>query len=51
MSANLITLGREELENLASDLNGIELECHFCNKKYHFSNERVKELLDNLDKK
>jgi molecular chaperone Hsp33 len=51
MSANLITLGKEELTNLATDPKGIELECHFCNKKYNFTSDRVKQLMEGLDKK
>lgn len=50
MTSNLITLGIEELKDLSTDPDGIELDCHFCNKKYHFSNERIKELLNSLDK-
>ena len=30
----LISLGREELEKLAQEQNKVEVECHFCDKKY-----------------
>jgi molecular chaperone Hsp33 len=46
MERNLISLGRQELADLGSDPNGIELTCHFCEKKYHFSMTQVRELAD-----
>lgn len=45
MERNLITLGKKELETLASDPDGIELCCHFCDAKYHFSSAEVSGLL------
>ncbi len=42
MIRNLLTIGAKDLEELSEDLQGITLECHFCNKKYHFEQEQVK---------
>ena len=40
----LLTLGDEELENMASEMPEIELSCHFCNKRYTFTPEQVRAL-------
>lgn len=36
----LISLGREELAVLAGD-GGTDVECHFCEKRYHFTPEEI----------
>ena len=41
MERNLITLGKKELAELAEDKKGIDLECHFCDRKYHFASEEL----------
>ncbi len=43
MEANLISLGKKEILDIAGEQHGAELQCHFCNKKYWFSE---KELID-----
>lgn len=48
MERNLLTLGRQELEELAQTESGINLECHFCNASYRFSQQDIKNLLANL---
>ncbi len=48
MEQNLLTLGREDLKELAEDQKGIDLECHFCDTIYHFNQEQVQKLLDNI---
>ncbi len=40
----LISLGREELVDMAKNNTPTEVECHFCDKVYSFSNERLTEL-------
>ncbi len=45
MSRGLATLSRADLEELANDPKGIDIECHFCDRKYHFTSEDVKKLL------
>ena len=43
----LVTLGKEELEDIAKQ-ETTELVCAFCKEKYHFSQNEITELLDNL---
>lgn len=45
MEANLVALGKKELGDLANDEKGIELHCHFCNRKYMFSQGEVISIL------
>ena len=45
MSAGLATLGKADLEELASDEKGIDTECRFCNSKYHFEPADIRALL------
>lgn len=40
----LISLGREELDNMAGEQPVTEVDCHFCNKKYRFSPDELREL-------
>jgi len=40
----LISLGKEELEKMAHEEEQIEVCCHFCDKKYNFKREEIKEL-------
>lgn len=46
MERNLLAIGRDDLASLAEDPDGIDLECHFCDQKYHFTQDDVKNLLD-----
>lgn len=41
----LISLGKAELERILEDDGQIETVCHFCNTKYHFSKDQIKELI------
>jgi len=41
----LITLGREELESMIEEQHGAQVDCHFCNKRYEFSETDLKNLL------
>ncbi len=41
MERNLLTLGRQQLDELSEDENGISLECHFCDKIYSFDRESI----------
>ena len=50
LSASIAALGKADLEDLANDPNGITAECHFCNSKYHFSPEEIKELINQSNK-
>lgn len=47
MERNLITLGKNELNDMINDMEegkDIELVCHFCNKKYYFSKNELEQL-------
>lgn len=49
----LISLGQKELISLMKEDHGAELQCHFCNKKYQFSEEDLGSLMSeaiNVDK-
>ena len=41
----LITLGREELSDMISTQHGAKVDCHFCNKRYQFSEDDLRGLL------
>ena len=40
----LVSLGKDELESMIKDNKPIEVNCNFCNKKYSFDVETLKEL-------
>jgi molecular chaperone Hsp33 len=42
----LISLGTKELRTLIDEDHGAELQCHFCNKKYPFSEENLETLIE-----
>lgn len=44
----LISLGREELEDILKKDGKAELICHYCNKKYLFNSEDLKRLIDEV---
>ena len=41
----LITLGAEELNDMIATQHGAKVDCHFCNKRYVFSEDELKALL------
>lgn len=41
----LISLGKEELEDILKNDGKAELVCHYCNKKYNFNADELKELI------
>lgn len=43
----LITLGRDELFSMIEEQHGAEVDCHFCNKRYRFTEDDLKMLLSN----
>lgn len=47
----LLSLGINDLEELAQDPNGIETVCHFCNSKYNFSSSEIKSMVSYLKSK
>ena len=44
----LITLGKEELAKLADEDPVTEVCCHFCDKKYSFTSDELKELIKRI---
>lgn len=45
MEKVLVSIGKEDLESIASDDEDIEVVCDYCKNKYSFSPDEVKELL------
>lgn len=41
----LITLGKEQLESIFKTEKELEAECHFCGKRYKFTEEDFSEIL------
>jgi molecular chaperone Hsp33 len=46
----LISIGKQEMEDLIKDHGKAELVCHFCNSKYNFEKEELVELLEKATK-
>ena len=44
----LITLGKDELVKLAEEEPVTEVCCHFCDNKYRFTSEELKELIKRI---
>lgn len=44
----LISLGNKELEEMVNDNKDIEVGCHFCGKKYNFTPDDIKKIMNNL---
>ena len=49
MADGLMTIGKEELQNIIETDGKAELVCHFCNTKYQFSEQDLKEIIKNID--
>ena len=50
MQDALMTIGKEELEDIIKKEGKAELVCHFCNKKYEFGKEELEYILRNIEK-
>lgn len=37
----LISMGKQELESMAEEMDGAEINCHFCDKVYKFTKEEI----------
>jgi len=46
----LISLGEKELLEMIAENKDIEVTCQFCDKAYHFTDENLKDLLENAKK-
>ena len=45
MADGLLTIGKEELQNIIETDRQAEIVCHFCNKKYQFSKQDLEEIV------
>lgn len=45
MERNILSLGRDEIMELIQEQHGAEAQCHFCNNKYWFSEEELRNLI------
>ena len=45
MEEALLSIGKEELQQILNEDHGAEICCHFCNKKYHFNEAEIAALL------
>lgn len=50
MEAGLVALGPQELRELASEQDPVELRCRFCNRRYLFSARRLRQLADRAER-
>ena len=41
----LVSLGKGELEDMIATQHGAEVDCHFCNRRYEFSEGDLRALL------
>ncbi|MDK2823499.1 MAG: molecular chaperone Hsp33 [Clostridia bacterium] len=46
----LISLGKDEIEDIIEKEGGSEITCHFCNEIYTFSKEELEDLLVDIEK-
>lgn len=44
----LISIGKDELQEIINEDGEANIVCHFCNKKYHFSKEDLEKLLEQM---
>ena len=49
MQDALMTIGKEELQDIIEKEGKAELVCHFCNKKYEFNKEELENILRNIE--
>ena len=47
----LISIGKKDLQQMMAEEDTVEVNCHFCGKKYHFDQEDLKALLKKAEKK
>lgn len=46
----IVTLGKEEIQDMIDTDGEAEAHCHFCNEKYHFDREELEQLKDNAER-
>lgn len=45
-----VTLGKDELKDIINKEHGSDVTCNFCNKKYHYSEEDLNNILNKMGK-
>ena len=50
-SAGLMSIGVDDLQHLIDEDHGAEVVCHFCGEKYHFDEEELQGLIDEIKAK
>lgn len=48
MEKNLITLGKDEIQDIIEKDGKAELVCHFCNNKHLFNKEELEQIVNNI---
>ncbi len=48
MKEALMTVGKQELQAMIDEDHGCEMRCQFCNEKYQFSEDDLKEMVNHL---
>lgn len=51
IAEGLMTIGKEELQEIIETDGKAEILCHFCNKTYQFSKQDLEEIVKNIDNK
>ncbi len=46
MEQALLTVGKDEIQAMIDEDHGCEMTCQFCNKKYQFSEDELKNMLE-----
>lgn len=46
MERNMISLGKKEIMSIIEDRHEAEIQCHFCNKKYYFTEQELYSLIE-----
>ena len=44
----LISLGKKELQQIINEEESIETICHFCNNRYQFDKQKIKEIIEKM---
>lgn len=47
----LISIGKKDIQEMIEEGKDIEMHCHFCNTRYHFSVEELKEIFKKASKR
>ncbi len=50
VKSTLISLGAEQIREMIEDTGEAEVQCHFCNEKYHLTRSDLEELLVEIKK-